>query len=202
LYDFNAENIGDIVTSNLLNYGDPIGVKNIVSDIDSILIDGSYHRQLKFTTITGDPTGEIWTEGIGSNFGLIYPRFYLVTDNSYDLRCFTTETISYQNNQLLLGYCQSIPPVNCEFATTIENVSKPLHLFAFPNPATDYLHIHLTARCTSAVISLYSAVGVKVNEIEVEDSDLGLGISSLSPGIYVLQLDADGLRERIMVIKQ
>lgn len=204
-YDFNAQNVGDTITTNLLNYGDPITVKNIIGGIDSVLIDGTYHRRLKLNTIDGNPTLENWIEGIGSNFGLVYASFYLITDNSYDLRCFSSEGISYQNNQLLLSYCQLIPPVNCDFATPVVNVKQPNHVSIFPNPVNDVLHIHFAVSFGSGTnIILYSSVGQLLVRKDISsETDLDLNVSKFPAGTYWVKLESgNGLRETMPVIKE
>jgi hypothetical protein len=94
--------------------------------------------------IDGFPVSENGIEGIGSNYGLVYAGFYMVTDNSYDLRCFSSEQNTYQNNLLLLTACQMIPPVNCDFATSVTPMVKPDHFSIFPNPAKEQVLVHFS----------------------------------------------------------
>lgn len=203
LYDFSAQEEGEIIYSHLLNYGDPITVKSIAASIDSVQIDGTYHRRIHLNTIDGYPTGESWTEGIGSNFGLIFSCFYLVSDNSYDLRCFSTESVSYQNDNLGLGFCLSLPQVECEFATPVPVTSSPLHFSVFPNPAHDQLSLHfkIPDNKVSEVV-LYSFTGQKVlHQSILPGLDIDINVALLAPGPYLLQLiHADGFRETATVV--
>ncbi|MEO6169233.1 MAG: T9SS type A sorting domain-containing protein [Chitinophagales bacterium] len=188
IYDFSAQEEGDIIYSHLLNYGDPITVKSIVASIDSVLIDGDYRRRIKLNTIDGYPTGESWTEGIGSNFGLIFSCFYLVSDNSYDLRCFTTESVSYQNDQLGLGFCLSLPEVNCDFATVVPTIPPPLHYSVFPNPVHHQLSLHFKWPDTKLVQAvLYSFTGQKVLQELIQPAhEMSINVESLPNGPYLL----------------
>lgn len=203
LYDFSVQEEGDIIYSHLLNYGDPITVKSIAAGIDSVLIDGDYRRRIKLNTIDGYPTGESWVEGIGSNFGLIFSCFYLVSDNSYDLRCFTTESVSYQNDQLGLGFCLTLPQVDCDFATAIPTVPAPLHFSVFPNPVHDQLNLHFKWPDNKPVeVVLYSLTGQKVLHQLLQPALEGsINVKSLAPGTYLIQvIHEKGFSESVPVI--
>jgi hypothetical protein len=161
-----------------------------VLDVDSVLIDGSYHRRIKLSDISGNPTLERWTEGIGSNFGLVYASFYLLTDNSYDLRCYADEETSYQNNQLLLAYCQLPPQVECGFATGIPVTGDPGHFMLFPNPATDMVYVRgLVPYEIPLDVILYSVRGEVLSRQTLPAKDLfEIDVEKLSAGPYWIQV--------------
>ncbi|MFI5150663.1 MAG: T9SS type A sorting domain-containing protein [Bacteroidia bacterium] len=82
----------------------------------------------------------------------------------------------------------------------IENAAKAFNLNVFPNPATDNLHLTYSLNKRSAVlIQLYDLQGKMVADLfnqtlEQGDQDLNLPVpSSVSKGVYTLQLSVDGV---------
>ena len=71
--------------------------------------------------------------------------------------------------------------------TGIETAPKPVNVSLFPNPAGNNIHIGGIADKVYSNLEIISMTGAKVytqNNIRVEDD---LNVSSLSPGIYIVQ---------------
>jgi hypothetical protein len=202
LYDFSAQQTGDWIYTNLLTYGEPVTVKSRVGEIDSIEIGGVFHRRIHIDNAEGNATGESWVEGLGSVFGLIYSGFYLVTDNSYDLRCFSTESVTFINNDLNLGFCISVPDVNCDFSTPVPGNYPELSFTVFPNPATGQLI--LTGNNPAAQIhslKMYSITGQQVLDlIAADEMTMQIDVSSFPRGMYYLKLAMGGGHQSIIPI--
>jgi hypothetical protein len=80
LYDFKLSK-GDTV-KNLEGLGDPI----IVDSVYEIAINNTLRKCIAFSERDG--FNEVWIEGIGSNYGVLTPCFYLsLTDAGYELLC-------------------------------------------------------------------------------------------------------------------
>lgn len=194
LYDFSPQQTGDWIYTNLLTYGEPVTVKSRVGGIDSIEIGGIFHRRIHIDDADGNPTGESWVEGLGSLSGLIYSGFYLVSDNSYDLRCFSTGSVTFINNDLNLGFCLTVPQVNCDFATVIPGNHPEFSITVFPNPAVDQLVIscnHPATRIQS--LKIYSLTGRQYLHLsEIDKNTCYLNVRSLPRGFFYIQLSVDG----------
>ena len=205
LYDFSAQQTGEWIYTNLLTYGEPVTVKSRVGEIDSIEIGGVFHRRIYIDNAEGNATGESWVEGLGSVFGLIYSGFYLVTDNSYDLRCFSTESVTFINNDLNLGFCLSVPEVNCDFSTPVPGNCPELSFSVFPNPATGQLILtgnHPAAQIHS--LKMYSITGQQVLDmIAADEMTMQIDVSSFPRGMYFLNLAiGDGYQNIMPIVLQ
>lgn len=191
LYDFSVEEENEWIYSNLLTYGDPITIKSRSGIIDSVEIAGIFHRRIQILNADGNATGESWIEGIGSVFGLVYSGFYMITDNSYDLRCFSTPTAEFVNNDLNLGFCLSNPQVECEFATGTPVVSTKIPYLIYPNPVSERLL--LTIQDPAADISsltLFELTGKQVLHHPISGKQhVELNVASMPHGMYILKIE-------------
>lgn len=115
IYDFNYENVGDTIYTNVLLFGFTDKVPHVISAIDSVLVGAAYHRRLHLTDTLGNPW-ESWIEGVGSNWGLAYAKYWIITDNSYDLVCFNSNGgLKYQNPSPGFAYClPPLPAMECD----------------------------------------------------------------------------------------
>lgn len=115
IYDFNYENAGDTIYTNVLLFGYTDKVPHVISSIDSVLVGVAYHRRLHLTDTLGNPW-ESWIEGVGSNYGLGYATYWIMTDNSYDLVCFNSNGgLKYQNPAPTFAFClPPYPMIDCD----------------------------------------------------------------------------------------
>lgn len=126
LYDF-TQQVGDTCNS-ILNTGMCGGPMLIVS-IDSVLINGRYHRRLN---TDANCSGASLIEGVGSTFGLIDDLFmfeggsYLICAHNYH----STDSLIYVYNNLI---------VSCDTSTVgiIENPINNYSINIYPNPFED-----------------------------------------------------------------
>lgn len=155
LYDFDLT-IGDSI---LTNFGSPY--KEPVSQIDSVLYCGAYHKRYS------SPSGYFITEGFGSQNGLIPLKFS--TNIGY--------TICYEEsgNQAC---------TNCNIELSLETNSLD-RLAIFPNPTTGSIQIQ--SDLNIQYLELYDADGSLVEWINDYKGSITLSRS----GVYLLKIHTD-----------
>lgn len=191
VYDFNATTVGESIYTQLLSPGSLVQVQHIITGIDSVLIGSDYHRVLQLTD-ENFYTHEEWIEGMGSTYGLIYATYWMVTDNSYDLICFSESKVNkFLNPNPGFGYCQApFPPVECDSLATgvtlIEKADAPI----YPNPATSRIVIDITFKSPDR-FELKDVQGRMMLSGALEksaDHKASISLSALNDGIYLLTL--------------
>lgn len=134
IYDFGL-NVGDTIHSSLLAFFRDAGVDTIRIDfIDSILLNGVYHKRFNSTPtlLPGNfPNVYHYIEGIGSTEGFLSTN--MVFEGEQHLICVGKT------------YNQSLYPdssMSCIYATSIdEKNSSDANILISPNPSSDYLNI-------------------------------------------------------------
>ena len=89
-----------------------------------------------------------------------------------------------------------------EDTSTIVNIREyEASLKLWPNPVLDKLYVSLTSRLTA--VNVYDSKGslVKLKSI-ITDNRLILGVETLMPGIYILELQYEGKRGLAKFVKQ
>lgn len=209
IYDFTTQ-IGDTVKVYALDFFPPNNVFSpelrefVVSDIDSVLIDGNYRKRWYFPA-TSAHTDEYWIEGIGSTFGLLSP-FLNITDNLFGLRCFA------QDNTLLYGssfsnfLCLTMPTVYCTdtLMTGFSNEKNELlSLNIYPNPTNAEITIEFQNQWSDRHdIDIYSILGQRIKTIWTQKEKLTIDLNRLQEGTYfVVITDRHGRRwtEKIII---
>ncbi|MCX6269629.1 MAG: T9SS type A sorting domain-containing protein [Bacteroidetes bacterium] len=187
LYDFNLE-LGDTLPWLLIN--NDTSVINWVSGIDSVLLEGVYHKCFKISADTSSLLiPQIFTfnyvtliEGIGSTFGLtayLFPHWWFEADGYDQLVCMSVGgTIVYPDGALLCN------PVGIR-----DNLPEEKSFEIFPNPAYNRITINLITHISDApLFSLFNSMGqiVLMKRLEVQQSEID--IQSLPCGVYSYQL--------------
>ena len=175
IYDFTAQ-VGDT-----LRFGDFGEFEYwVVDSISMEQIGGVDRRKFWFGLeydFMGEPYAiETWTEGVGSDMGLLFSGWYYVTGGYYRALCF------HQNGELIwqneyYGTCM-IDAVDEELAPAVS---------VYPNPANGVVHIE---GVETTEVQVYNALGQVVKT--VRDSN-EISVAGLSEGVYLLRItDADG----------
>ena len=191
LYDYNM-NLGDTLRGLLVQY-DTL----LVSNKDSIQINGVYHKRWTFTP-TPDNITSYLIEGIGSKAGLIEPLFsYFADFTDHYLVCVKDSTTVYfetVNN--------SNPGCDWQVVNQQEVSSTP-QLKIFPNPCSQQFEVNFEKIFSNISLRLQSTQGYEVlhqtfNQVE----KIQLSLSDLPSGFYILHIDADQTStcERIIVL--
>lgn len=73
---------------------------------------------------------------------------------------------------------------------TVANVS------VYPNPANDYIKLSATSSKQS-VVKIYNALGMLVDEYEMNSGEIEINVSDYNSGIYFI--DLDGVMNKVVV---
>ena len=167
LFDFNA-GVGDSIPA--------YGGKDKVTGIDSIVLNGVYHKMY----LTNDSTYFV-IEGVGSNRGLI-PQ---INDGENDVQffCFTYGAVTYSPDTTIP--CTTIYQIGHESVPGINSRSSEPEVF--PNPANNILHVKLPAGYDNAQLSLYDLLGRTITLPPSSGTDRSLSTKDISPGLYLLR---------------
>ena len=175
IYDFTAQ-VGDT-----LRFGDFHEFDYFVVDSISIeQIGGRDRRKFWFGLeydITGEPVAiETWTEGIGSDMGLLFSGWYYVSGGYYRALCF------HQNGELLW---QNEYYGTCMIDAVEEEVAPAVSVY--PNPVSETVSIE---GLEPAEVQVYNTLGQMVKT--VKDSH-EINMAGLPQGDYLLRIaDAEG----------
>lgn len=169
LYDFTLD-VGDTLKTYITrpHY-------NVVKKIDSVMVDGAYHKRWKIGTgeDPGESYGYYMIEGVGSD-GVIEPM-YEITSTVFNTRC------------LKVGN-KSIYPENasCETVTGIGmNLPAVNKVTIFPNPSNGVFTIESKENITSVRIT--DLLG-KIVFQQILNNQSGYKINSLQKGTYILTI--------------
>ena len=175
IYDFTAQ-VGDT-----LRFGDFHEFDFFVVDSISIeQIGGKDRRKFWFGLeydFTGEPVAiETWTEGIGSDMGLLFSGWYYVTGGYYRALCF------HQNGELLW---QNEYYGTCMIDAVEEMDISPISLY--PNPTSEVVHIE---GVEAAEVQVYNSFGQLVKTVRDANE---IPVAALPQGVYLLRItDTDG----------
>lgn len=177
LFDFGL-NPGDSFQFNGPNYSyGSEGMKRVVLSTDSVLIGGEYRKRIQFSRFPTYGTGPLWISGIGDvNFGGIELDYSYVSweNNTTTLLCFST------NGSNIYGTC----------TVGLEEIKHKVDVF--PNPASDFASVDLSADMLPSVIKLYSLSGALLQEKNTNEENTLLDVSSLQSGVYLLRITGKG----------
>jgi hypothetical protein len=185
LYDFSF-NVGDTLFVN-----DPLDSVQIVVAIDSVMVDGQYRKRWRFNQ--SGITEREWIKGIGSTKGLFFPASYEF-ENFQSLTCYEDINTFWLNTDFVS---------DC-FTIGIEQSLKSdvNEIFLNPNPAKDVLSIALNSNNEKIKnCKILDLNGREVIIKEVNNINPQLDISSLSKGIYIIEITTkmgDIVREKFV----
>jgi hypothetical protein len=174
LYDFTVK-IGETVVSNAKE--GILSLSPTVNQIDTITIFNGEKRKRFYLDF-----GDIWIEGIGSIYGLLYPSYYSIPNYYVDyLVCFKqNDEIFFMNDSICLNNeC-------CSFPLKSPNIKAEQEILLSPNPTTSLVHLSLnTKNCEELRI-----VDVLGNLLwhcpNFNDDDINIDLSSFPSGVYIL----------------
>lgn len=180
LYDFTAQ-VGDTV-----RFGD-FAESFVVDSISFEQIGGVDRKKIWFGLeydITGEPYAiETWTEGIGSDMGLLFSGWFYATGGYYQALCF------HQNGELLwqneyYGTCMVDAVDEMDVST----------IYLYPNPASGVTHIE---GVEAAKVQAYNALGQLVKTVRGSNE---VDVSGLPEGLYLLHItDGHGMNHTAII---
>lgn len=183
LYDFTAQ-VGDTV-----RFGD-FAESFVVDSISFEQIGGVDRKKIWFGLeydITGEPYAiETWTEGIGSDMGLLFSGWFYATGGYYQALCF------HQNGELLW---QNEYYGTCMVDAVEEMDISPISLY--PNPTSDVVHIE---GVEAAEVLVYNSIGQLVKTLQNSNE---ISAADLPEGLYLLWItDIEGIRHVARMVKE
>lgn len=188
LYDFSLQ-VGDTVNSVLHDLANDclgFGVETI-SLIDSILINGNYHRVFYIQGSCADMSLS-YIEGVGSSYGLIFPNRF--DEKESHLSCTKVNGQAY--------YPSSTS--SCDLVTSITNLDIEISIDIYPNPSNNEINIIIpdAEESTANIITLFSPLGQILITEKINNKKNIMDISSLPKGLYVLTIS---MNEKIFIKK-
>lgn len=179
LYDFSMQ-MGD----SIYYYDNPTSCLKLLRVNDTIL-EGENTPRKKYVfrmEENGHPTihgNETWIEGIGSEFGLLFPGSRFLVGGTYDLLCY------YEDDDLIWQN----PNFNSCYLSTdgVEESEAGVSLSVHPNPAKDLVRIE---GLESSEVQIYNTLGQLVS---VNHNTNEISVRDLPKGIYLLRItDVNG----------
>jgi hypothetical protein len=185
MFDFTLET-GDTLNGFLAS-SSPYDI--IVYDVDSIIIDGDYKKQLQLS-MGGLINAAYLIEGIGSTTGLFAPIYQF--EFSEQLVCYARNGIS------LWGASTEI----CDLTVSVnENQENEGSCSVFPNPAKDFLILTIPDGYGEVAFTIIDIVGGIVYKNSFESPSINkINLTSCHSGIYLAISESKGLRQVVKFI--
>lgn len=183
LYDFSLE-VGDTLNFYFPDYVFQEGGNNIISVVDSVLINGDYHRRWIIEEADGtEGSGEIVIiEGIGGLHGLIEP------DPFFLMHAPISELICYTNNS---GDHYPLNSEECVLITDIVDIESNQKIEVFPNPTSHNFSLIFPDSWMqlSTIIQVSDLTGRVVWEVSsLAENRIEIGTSGWKKGLYLLNI--------------
>ena len=151
--------------------------------IDSVLIGTKYRKRFNFKPYHSVPI----IEGIGSEAGLLEPKFGFSTDDSWALGCYHDSVVSWFSNNSNTT-CSLVNGIN-----DFNSVKDQSHVF--PNPARANSNIVIESRIMGQELAfrLSDSFGLMILNLSVsrENEQYLVTLPDLPPGLYVYSLSAN-----------
>lgn len=186
LYNFNLQT-GDSFSYKLMSQDEVQYMK--IERIDSVLIDGVYHKRFHFEKVFYPPfvLDDTWIEGVGSIKGPLFPLNAStegMRPDSNRLSCYKRDgQVLWWNRFFDACYIENLLPnfVGEHQASSIK---------VFPNPASNQINIELpvTNGGDCEVLIFNSSGSLVFREIRSSTNRMTLNINSLPPNSYLLQV--------------
>lgn len=189
LYDFSLQ-VGDTINSVLHDLAsDCVGFNvETISSIDSILINGNYHKRFN---VQGSCNSVSYIEGIGSDYGLIFPN--RLDEKESHLTCTKVNGQTYYPSNTS----------QCDLITSIGSLHNVFVVDIFPNPTADEVNIVLSNKINlSASIIIYNTLGEIIIQEKMSTNEKKLDISTLPNGLYFLKINSKENTITKKIIKQ
>jgi len=108
----------------------------------------------------------------------------------------------YNNPDNFLGY--GIPNLSLALAnglSLVEFQNENTKLKVYPNPVSSFLYVEIPSQHETATVKMYDILGKKVLEKTVSATQTTINVASLSKGIYLAKIEANGLSVTKKIIK-
>jgi hypothetical protein len=176
-YDFSLD-IGDTLPDNL-GYVTPLSHIVFVKNITYEKMHNGEERKVWHLSITeyGD-VEELWFEGIGSEYGIIFPISFLLVGELNSLLCV------HINGELIFNDNPYGTCYKSGWPGGISSYDKQINIF--PNPAKDILYIDSADKINIINISLINIYGQTIKQSEAKTGQIN--VSDIPSGLYFIKL--------------
>jgi len=192
IYSFNLSANDSVIVYNALVC--PEFDTLIVSATDSVWLGDRYRKRI---FIYNSVLDEIWTEGIGSTFGLLYSNVCYV-GCVYNLICYyESDTLIYQNPDYESCYYHLPPSIND---------NEPSESFRINYNATDRT---ITINCSDTEktgltyhLSIFNLMGNEIYHGKLMNNNQIISASHFATGIYLVNIISSGnliFRSKILI---
>lgn len=181
VYNFGVE-LNDTLSITSFAYNYPSDLEIIITEIDSLLIEGKYRRRIKYTCNNGSYDNNFWIEGIGSNNGLIGPGFYCY------IVCPTLELLCVKEGDVIIYHDEYY--TDCYIVGIAENSFKIQQFLVYPNPAKNDIYIVPQIIVSSDLrFELYNLENKIILRKEIINyNPLNINIINLKDGLYLYRI--------------
>lgn len=176
MYDFNL-GVGDSILLPVALCDTTYPTTVYVTSIDSVLLeDMSYRRRINLNYYY--PFS--WIEGIGSDDGLLYPKFIGMACVCY------SELVCFRHNDSFLFYNETNVPC-FDYIVSENEIDEPeIKLSIFPNPSNNEITITNNSVVERYEVWIYSQAGQKA--LTIKSPTKTIDISALKPGLYFAEI--------------
>lgn len=192
LYDFSLQ-VGDTINSVLHDLSNDIGSCGVetIYLIDSILINGNYHKTFYIQGGCGDMSLR-FIEGIGSSYGLIFPNYFGQVESHLSCTKVSGQTYYPSNTS------------SCDLVTSVNSLDIDMAIDIYPNPSNNEINIIIpdTEKSTSYILTLLSPIGQIVIREKINSKKSIIDISELPKGLYLLTISVNENIFTKKIIKQ
>lgn len=182
LFDYNLST-GDTFTSPVMAPGETVYSKCVIQGIDSIKLNGYWHRRFHGRYFQPYPDTLIFIEGIGAKTPLVtltgpFPGDTHTNDNLVMLMCFTNHGAVPQKDTGYMFNCgDSVLHVRQD---AIYSRTLPV----YPQPAITYATIQLPGTIKTGALFLYNQVGQTLHTEAIRDKAQVRVNAPATPGLY------------------
>lgn len=155
-------------------------------------IAGSY---LAVNLSSGNNLSYLWNFGDGTTSTLPYPSHQYATANKYEI-CLTVDNgmgctdthcdSAFYNYKTGGGPMQTLNVVNV--GTGISNITQPVDVNLYPNPATGYVSFNASYNISG--INIYNVTGSLISSAKSNAGTVMLSLATLTPGVYIAEIKA------------
>jgi hypothetical protein len=181
------------------------GIRSNDFDVDSsrVIFTGGYPTVTTIETgflyilnLTGDSSYFHSFNALQGAYNETNPYNIFISGNEYILSGWVNSDTSVQKS-----YMARVDTLY-NFPVSVNDISKENTLQIYPNPCTDYLKINGAGLIYPLRISVYDFTAKKLFNNEINSIKEKIDLSSLSPGIYIVEVSSKYQRQRQIIIKQ
>lgn len=193
LYDFNIA-VGDTLPDWFSKGTPPYPL--VVSSVDSVLVNGSYHKRFNFQNLAS-ANNLCLVEGIGWTGDLLYGLLYS-PNGATNLACYNGNPVGIPWTAIVNECTASL---NCNTAIGLNEPATHIGVKVFPNPFSNKLNVQLNAISLSRII-IYDIAAKKILQHQFADT-ISIDTHLFAKGLYFYEVQTpNNIVSRGKIIKE